>query len=63
MLVNDLGGGVNPTMGIRNFNLQRSQVIKRGNSGLNPVLNIYPFPPLLPYFLFAYLGSKKNPPS
>jgi len=60
MLVKDLGGGANLTMGIRNFNLQRSQVIRKGCSGLNPVLNIYPFPPLLPCFLFALSNKKRK---
>jgi hypothetical protein len=56
--------GAKLTLSIRNFNLQRSQVRNRVNTGLNQsLIYICLFPPLSPqYFKFAslQLRSKKN---
>jgi hypothetical protein len=45
------GGGAKSTIIIRNFNLQRSPVRKRGKIGLiQSSIFIHPFPPLIPIF-------------
>jgi hypothetical protein len=63
MVANNIRGAKS-TMCIRNFNLQRSQVRKRGKNGLNQsLIHIHPFPPTVtPNFLFAprQLSSQKK---
>ena len=47
-----LGGG--STMGIRNFNLRRNEVTKRGKNGLNQsLIYVHPFPPLDQFFIYT----------
>ena len=51
-LITQEGGGKS-TMAIRNFDLRRSQFMKRGQIGLNQSLKyIHPFPPFSTQFLY-----------
>ena len=52
------GGRGESTMGIRNSNLERSQVSKKGKVGLNHFLSYtHSFPPLSNQFLLTYFKS------
>jgi len=61
-LAKSTGGREKSTMGIRNFNLWRSEVTKRGKSALNqPLLYINPFPLNCFFYLHLFqLRAKKS---
>ena len=57
-LAKSTGRGGESTMGIRNFNLWRNEVTKRGEVCFEPVLNIHTtLSPTHPIFLFAPLST------
>jgi hypothetical protein len=56
------GGGAKSTMGIRNFNLRRSEDRKRVKIGLNQTLiYMHPFPHSYPkFFIYLFSTQYKN---